>query len=116
RISPVGVGTARGHERLEAGGRVAEGAAQAVDEGLQLLLLVGLEEGRALERPDPCAGPTRLQGAGQRLAPGGGRRRAPRGPRRRTPWGSRPRREAAWPWRDRRRTAEAARRSRSSAG
>src|SRR2546430_12413905 len=52
-VPPVGVGAARDHERLQPGGRVAEDAAQPVDDGLELLLLIRLEEPRPLERPEP---------------------------------------------------------------
>src|SRR2546425_7235370 len=51
-IAAVDVGTTGGDEGLEADRRVPEGAADAVDDVLQLLLLVRLEEARPLERPD----------------------------------------------------------------
>ena len=53
-VSAVGEGAARDRERLDPGGRVAEDAAQAVDDVLELLLLVRLEERRALERAEPA--------------------------------------------------------------
>ena len=71
-IASVDVDAARGYEGLEAGRRVPEGAADAVDEVLQLLLLVPLEEGCPLERPDPRPDPHSLQVAHQRLTHGGG--------------------------------------------
>src|SRR5438128_4174578 len=52
-VPPVGVGAARDHERLQPGGRVAEDAAQPVDEVLELLVLIRLEEPRPLERAKP---------------------------------------------------------------
>src|SRR3989475_10832402 len=52
-VPPVGVGAARDHERLQPGGRVAEDAAQPVDDVLELLLLIRLEEPRPLERAEP---------------------------------------------------------------
>src|SRR5256885_16473728 len=52
-VPPVGVGAARDHERLQPGGRVAEDAAQPVDDVLELFLLVRLEEPRPLERAEP---------------------------------------------------------------
>jgi len=57
RIAAVDEAAGRDGERLDARGRVAADAAQPVDEVLELLLLVGLEERRALERPE--ASPTR---------------------------------------------------------
>ena len=50
-------GQARGGrriERLDARGRIAAEAAQAIDEILELLLLVQLQERRALESPEPA--------------------------------------------------------------
>src|SRR5436309_5258948 len=52
-VSPVGVGAARDREGLDPGGRVAEDAAQPVDDVLELLLLIRLEEPRPLERAKP---------------------------------------------------------------
>src|SRR5213593_3724090 len=52
-VSPVGVGAARDGERLDPGGRVAEDAAQPVDDVLELLLLIRLDEPRPLERAKP---------------------------------------------------------------
>src|SRR3989441_6211327 len=52
-VPPVGVGAARDHERLQPGGRVAEDAAQPVDDVLELLLLIRLEEPCPLERAEP---------------------------------------------------------------
>src|SRR5262249_55880236 len=43
-VAAVDVGTAGGHERFGANGRIAEGAADAVAEILQLFFLVALEE------------------------------------------------------------------------
>src|SRR5439155_14883182 len=71
-IAAVGVDAAAGHESLDAGGRVAGGAAQPVDDVPELLLLVRLQEARPLERPQPRADPHRLQVVEQRLAGGGG--------------------------------------------
>jgi hypothetical protein len=48
-IAPVGIGAARGDEGLEAGRRIAEGAAGPLDEAFVLLLGVPLEKGRPLE-------------------------------------------------------------------
>src|SRR5438876_5335505 len=67
-ITSVDVGAAGGHEGLDAGRRIPEGSADAVDEVLQLLLLVALEEPRALEGPDLRADSRRLKIAGRRLA------------------------------------------------
>ena len=56
RIAPVDIDAARGGERLDPGGRVSENSAQAVDDVLELLLLIRLEKPRPLEgtqlRPD----------------------------------------------------------------
>src|SRR6185437_4773243 len=51
-IPAVGVHAGAGPELLEAGGRVAEGAARALDQVAVLLVRVAAEEGGALERPD----------------------------------------------------------------
>ena len=76
-IAAVGVRAARGGERLDPRGRVAGDAAQAVDDVLQLLLLIGLHERRALQRAElrPDAG--RLEIVLHRLAETGGPRVAP---------------------------------------
>src|SRR5260221_305799 len=56
-IAAIDVRAPGGDERLQAGRRVSEGPAQAVDEILELLVLVPTEESGALERselhPDP---------------------------------------------------------------
>src|SRR5438876_6907622 len=71
-IATVDVGTAGGDERLEADRRIPEGAADAVDEILELLLLVRLEEARPLERPHSRSDSHRLEIAGRGLAHRGG--------------------------------------------
>src|SRR5262249_714285 len=71
-IAAVDVGTAGGDERLEADRRIPEGAADAVDEILELLLLIRLEEARPLERPHARADSHRLEIAGRGLAHRGG--------------------------------------------
>src|SRR5215471_1323510 len=76
-IATVHEGAAGDHEGLEADRRVAEGAADAVGEVLQLLLLVALEERRPLERAESGPDADRSQVVGHRLAHGGGRRLAP---------------------------------------
>src|SRR5215472_4156930 len=76
-IAAVHEGAAGDHEGLEADRRVAEGAADAVGEVLQLLLLVALEERRALERAEPGPDADRSEIVGYRLAHGGRRRFAP---------------------------------------
>src|SRR5213594_781175 len=50
-VAPVDVGAAGGDERLDSRGRVAEGAAAALDEALELLFRPPPEEGHALDRP-----------------------------------------------------------------
>src|SRR5215467_8955236 len=67
-IAAINVGSAADREHFQPRGRVAEGAADAVGEILQLLFLVGLEEGGALERTEPHADADRLQIAHERLA------------------------------------------------
>src|SRR3989442_7231194 len=71
-IATVDVGTAGGDERLEADRRIPAGAADAVDEILELLLLVRLEEARPLERPHSRSDSHRLEIAGRGLAHRGG--------------------------------------------
>src|SRR5207237_8870783 len=61
----------------EPGGGVAEDAAEAVDDVLQLLLLIRLEERRTLERSQPGADADRLQVVDERLRVPGGRGVAP---------------------------------------
>src|SRR3989441_179543 len=51
-IAPIGVHSTRCHEGLDPCGRIAEGAAPALDEVPKLLLGVRLEEGRQLEWPE----------------------------------------------------------------
>src|SRR5215470_11482407 len=67
-IAAINVRSAADREHFQPRGRVAEGAADAVGEILQLLFLVGLEEGGALERTEPHADADRLQIAHERLA------------------------------------------------
>ena len=50
-VAAVGIGAALHHERLQARGGVAEGAAGALDDVLVALLRVALEESRPLQRP-----------------------------------------------------------------
>src|SRR6516225_599123 len=76
-IAAVDIRSAADREDLEPRGRVAEGAADAVGEILQLLLLVGLEERGALEWAELHADPDRLQIAHERLAHRRGRGLAP---------------------------------------
>src|SRR5207248_11589242 len=76
-ISAVGVDATGRHERLEPGVGVAEDAAEAVDDVLQLLLLIRLEERRTLERSQPGADADRLQVVDERLRVPGGRGVAP---------------------------------------
>src|SRR5207249_9939468 len=71
-IATVDVGTAGGEERLAADRRIPEGAADAVDEILERLLLVRLEEARPLERPHSRSDSPRLEIAGRGLAHRGG--------------------------------------------
>src|SRR5262249_57983072 len=51
-ITTVSVRAARCREGLDSRGCVPEGAAEAVDDVLQLLLLIGLQEPSALERAE----------------------------------------------------------------
>src|SRR5919201_5458381 len=67
-VAAVGVGAAGGDPRLEPGRRVPEGAGDRVDQVLQLLLLVRLEERRALERAELQSDSYALQIPDQRLA------------------------------------------------
>src|SRR5256712_9878508 len=76
-VPPVGVGAARDHERLQPGGRVAEDAAQPVDDVLELLLLIRLEEPRPLERAEPRLDADGLKIVEDRLAAHAGPRTAP---------------------------------------
>src|SRR6266705_1817964 len=80
-IAYVGVDAARDRERLEPGGRVPEDTAQAVDDVLQLLLLIRLEEPGPLERAQPRPDPHGLQVIEHRLAVPGGPGIAPEVPR-----------------------------------
>src|SRR5712692_1334113 len=66
-IAPVRVEAARDRERLDPGGRVSKNTAQAVDDVLQLLLLIRLEEPGPLERAQPRADAHRLQIVEDRL-------------------------------------------------
>src|SRR3989442_9718243 len=50
-VAPVDIGAAGGDERLDSRGRVAEGAATALDEALELLFSPSSEERRPLDRP-----------------------------------------------------------------
>src|SRR3989442_3216316 len=61
RVAAGDVGTAGGHERLDAGGRVAEGAAAALDQPLELLLGPAPEEGHPFDRPQPHPDPDRVE-------------------------------------------------------
>src|SRR6266446_2339868 len=67
-IPTVGVRAAGRHEGLNPGRRVPEDAAQAVDDVLQLLLLVRLEEPGPLERAESRPDSDGLQVVDQRLA------------------------------------------------
>jgi hypothetical protein len=54
-IAAVGEAAGRRGERLDAGRRVAADATEPVDQVPELLLLIRLEERRALEGPEPGA-------------------------------------------------------------
>src|SRR3989454_9469503 len=70
-IPTVGVRAAGHHEGLNPGGRVPEDAAQAVDDVLQLLLLVRLEEPGPLQRAESRPDSDGLQIVDYRLAVAG---------------------------------------------
>src|SRR2546428_8092837 len=76
-ITTVGVRAAGRHEGLNPGRRVPEDAAQAVDDVLQLLLLVRLEEPCPLERAESRPDSDGLQVVDQRFAYAGGGSIAP---------------------------------------
>src|SRR5204863_1063457 len=65
-VASIDVRSGADREHLEPRGRVAEGAADAVGQILQLLFLVGLEEGGTLDRPELHADADRLQLAYER--------------------------------------------------
>ena len=66
-IGPVGEGAAGGHEGVEAGGGVAEGAARRLDDVPELLLAVLQDEGRPLQRAQLGADARRLEVVDHRL-------------------------------------------------
>src|SRR5262245_18199952 len=61
RVAPVYIGAAAGDERLDPRRRVAERAASALDEALELLLGPSLEEGGPLDRPKLHSDTRRVQ-------------------------------------------------------